>query len=393
MLFKKSILKNASAENAKEGTEYVIFKDGNMTEHKLLNLDHEMYAPFTGIIELEPTKVSKYMNGSDRNMADVSFKSIRDRNTGFIIGIPLGVDPETKRIMWERINLRGRETFDLSIPDQRARWVCIKNSHFYINSPNFQSGSKLAYKANDREEDNRTYELTRRVRRKASDIVDTLHGEELEEMGMMLGYDPSVMSTTSLFTAISKYVENPSRLDSGKTGAEIFVELYESDTRVDLSILKKGLHNGIIESTHDRGMVYRGTTLGFTEQEVLKTFRDNASVRTSIDLQTKSAAEGTSASMRKAPEQMTEAEAKIARLERMLAEKDEELKSERGVKLTAAANDDIEQINPRYAELLEEARRIKVPSPHLLGGKNASVDEKIEKLEIAIQKHSKIKSQ
>lgn len=392
MLFEKGTRKNTGAEAAKEGVEYVILKDGNGTENKLLNLDHIMYAPKEGIVELEPTKVSKYIGGADRNMADVTLKVIRDKNTGYLIGIPLTVDPKTKNIIWERINLKGREVFDLSIPDQRMKWICIKNSYFYINSPNLHKGCRLVYRANDKEESNKIYELTRRIRRKATDIADTLEGEELEEMAMMIGLDPNLMSKASLFTEVSKFVENPNRMEGGKTGAEIFMELYDSPTRIELSILKRGLATGILESTYDKGIIYRGTTLGFNESEVIKYLHDHPNTKTSIDLQSKSSQEGTQQSMRKAPEQMSEADAKIARLEKQLAEKDNELKKEREIKLDALSDADIEEINPEYAGLLEEAKRLGIRGAHLLARKG-TIEDKIVAVQEKITEHSKLKKQ
>ena len=62
-----------------------------------------MYAPSEGIVELEPTKTHRTLNGNLRHLNDVSFKQIRDRNTGFIVGLPISVDPVTDRIIYESI--------------------------------------------------------------------------------------------------------------------------------------------------------------------------------------------------------------------------------------------------------------------------------------------------
>jgi len=157
--------KNSGSETAKEGVEYIVYKVGKGNPIKLLNLDHPMYAPNEGFVVLEPTKFTKTLNGNYRHISDVSFKQIRDRSSGFIVGIPISVDPESNRIMYESINLKGVETLDLSIPDQRAKWICIKYSPFFIDSPNFQRGSKNAYKAIDREKEAQVYAKDRRTRR------------------------------------------------------------------------------------------------------------------------------------------------------------------------------------------------------------------------------------
>lgn len=365
-LFNLGTRKNSSIENAKEGVEYVMYKDGNGFEVKILNLDHEMYAPKEGIVELEPLKVPKNASGAVRHLSDVSWEVVRDRSSGFLIGIPLTINPETKKIIWQGLNLKGKETLDLSIPDQRAKWICIKFSHFYNKSPNFQSSVKMAYKAVDKEAEAESYEIVRRKRRKAVDIADALVGEELNDVALMLGYDPLVMTKSQLYMEVNKYVENPNKLEGGKTGAEIFMEIYTSETRAELAILKRGLATGILNETHDTGITYRGISLGFTQSEALTYLRSNPSTKNSIDIQSKQSQEGTNVSMGKT--------VKVDPREELIKKQAAEL-AELKARAAKLENPESEGEDTELEELIKEGHNLQIKGIHRVGA-NRPIEER-----------------
>lgn len=97
-----------TSQEAKEGREYIVIKDGRGGEHKVINFDWEGHAPKTGIVEVIPLKLAKGYNNAMRHQNEVTFGRNTDKKHGYIIGSPQAFDKDGF-ITWKRFILRGAE--------------------------------------------------------------------------------------------------------------------------------------------------------------------------------------------------------------------------------------------------------------------------------------------
>jgi len=349
---------HSAAANAVAGKDYVIFKDGNGTEYHLLNLDDDKYAPRTGIVEFVPLKTSK------RHINNVTFSQYRDSETGLVVGIPLGID-KNKQVIWQTINVRDTVAFDLSIPMERAKAIIFGRSFYVKGSPNFRNGSKTVYKKADKEEEANTFMKTRAIKRQAEDIASALFGDALRDMGYALGKDPKFMSPTMLMMEVIKEAEkDPQR----------FMEIYNSDARQQLTVIKRGLATGVLEQSLNTGITYNGIPLGHSDFEAMDYLKKNPSTFTSIDLQAKKREDETNKSMSKtyqkeAVEIRDEKDAKLAILQAEL----EQIKKERDIAAQKAlelqSQNDITEADPELAAMRKRAVELKIKGAALFKDK------------------------
>jgi hypothetical protein len=371
-VFNLGTSKNSGARGAEEGVHYKIVKDGNNLEHKILNFENPDLCPRTGIIELEPLKSSR------RHLNHVSFRIIKDKEYGVLVGIPLDVDPKTKQLIFQKITLEEHETLDLSIPEQAMKWACIKRSHFYTKkdafgkelNPNFQAGSKTQYKAIDKEADALRFEKERRIKRSAIDIAESLIGIELEDFALNIGLDPRMLSPKTLWMEVVKYAEEKPLK---------FMEVWNSDSRVELSVLKRGISMGVISETIDKGINYNGLTLGFNEPEAVKYLKDHPSTRVSIDALSRKTDEQSEASMRVEPVIVDEKDAEIQRLKKQLAQMQTNAREATEKAIELQTESDLLEADPELAELIKEAKSLDVRGVHNMKDKakiRLKIDEK-----------------
>ena len=343
---------NSSLFAGEEGVHYVVYKNSKGVSEKLLNIDHEMYAPKQGIVQIEPLKIAKARNPGGgfrqtlRHLNIVQMSVVRDKKTGYLIGIPLGWSKDDKSINWKTIRIEGELSFDLSIPSQRAEWIIVKNSQFLEGSPNFLASSKTIYRAVDVEKEATDFQLLRKTKRKAVEIADSLVGKDLEDVALMLNFDPKAYTPASLSMAIIKFAEDSNKRD-GKTGAERFMEVWNSDTRAELAILRRAMNMGVVTTTMDAGINYNALTLGFNEAEAVGYLKTHPQTSTSIDLATKSRdAAGNQAMGIKE----VNPNAEIERLKEELAKKEREAEE-----LKASLEKKVDE-DPELTELINEAK-------------------------------------
>lgn len=366
--FNLSTEKNSGNRVPKEGVDYIVVTDGNGGEIKLLNLENPELAPFEGIVELVPLKFAKGFGNAIRHQNEASFRCIRDKRTGWLIGIPLpGFQGKNREIQFERFTVRSAEFLDLSIPKDRLKWICIKNGPFLKGSPNFQSQSKTIYEAVDKERQATEFHANRRTKRKASEIAESLHGQELIDMAIALGLDPKILSTTQLEMEVIKFAENPNR-ENGKTGAERFLEIYNSDSRLELTILKRAISVGIVSENLNQGINYNGVSMGFTEFEALQFLKKSPQLLNSIDLQSKTRNDASTQAFATAPAPVKdEKDAVIERMKKEMAEMQARLAKTSEIAAEAVAANDVKAIDSELSDLIEEAKRLGIKAPHLIG--------------------------
>jgi hypothetical protein len=379
-LFNLSANKNSEAKGFEEGVHYKIIKDGNGLEYRIINFENTDLCPREGLIELEPLN----MKNKERHRANVNFRIVRDKEMDVIVGIPLSIDPKTKQLVFEKITLEGGETLDLSIPKEAMKWACIKRSHFFTDvrdgvemNKNFQAGSKTKYKAVDKERENLNYIKQRQIKRKAVDIAEGLFGSELEDFALSIGINPKVMSPMSLSVEVIKFSES---------NAAKFMEVWNSSTREEMSILKRGLSVGVLRQDLDKGINYNGLTLGFNEPEAIKYLSDHPATKLSIDTLSRKSESNSKVAMSLpdvvAPAIKDEKDAEIERLRKALANAEKNAANANEVAIELQSNFDLQETDPELAELIKEAKSLDIRGVHNMKDKEKIRQKIAEKKEL-----------
>ena len=372
-VFNLSTDKNSGNMIPKEGVDYITVTDGNGGEIKILNLENEDLAPRTGLVEITPLKISWGFMGAVRHQNEVHFKNIRDRRTGWLIGIPLaGFTGRNKEIKFEPFTIRGTEVFDLSIPKDRLKWICIKHSSFLKGSPNFLQQSKTIYEHVDRERQATEFHLNRKNKRKASEIAESLHGQDLIDMALALNLgSPKTMSTSQLEMAVINFAENTNKVN-GKTGADIFLEVYNSETRLELTILNRAITTGVVSLDRQNGYTFNGVSLGFSEFEAVHFLKKSPQLMNSIDLRASTLNDSTvqAYSEPKAPVLKDEKDAEIERMKKEMEAMQSRLAKANEIAAEAVGDKEINDIDPELSDLIAEAKRLQIGAPHLIGRKD-----------------------
>ncbi len=368
MSFNIAASKNTSGGSTDGGAEYPDFierEEGIGNPVKYLNLESPKYAPFTGIVEVVPTRLNLATDGiKKRHEPSVIFSVIKDRQTGWRIGVPQQFSPKINMIEHLSFKLEGTEFLDLSIPIQRIKYICIKYSNFLKTSPNFRIGSKTVYEFVDREEQAKEFKQDRRTRKKADDIVDSLYGAELKEIGTMLNFDVKLMSEETLWKKVAEFVEDKKR-ENGKTGAERFMEIYNSETRRELTTLKRGLSTGVVMHTPLDGYTYNGFSMGNSEPDALMYLRNNSNVFVAIDTLSKQLESGgTQAQSSGETKQSTPQSLELERVKRELEETREKLAEANSKGASESADSDLAGADPELANLIEQAKALKLKGVH-----------------------------
>lgn len=258
-------------ENATRGSNtkdfYVIITDGNGSKERVINFDNEEICPKQGLIEVIPLKERK---GFENN---VKFRRVKDRATQCWIGIPEGINDDTKKITYQLITVIGRRIYDLSNEKDRKEWICIKYSPYLQGSPNQDRNGAPLFKVYDKEKQAVENLQKTRLKRKAAVIADVLEGEDLNDMLRACGIGVAGLSEIMKLNAITQFAdENP----------DIFLKHWESPLRQEAFILKQAIEFDLIQVDNNIGLIYRTLSLGLTEQEAVIYLKEHPNVSTAI---------------------------------------------------------------------------------------------------------------
>lgn len=314
---------NNVSEMLKEGVDYIIVKDGNGAETKIVNLANEKYCPRKGFIEIEAMKKSN----KHENVKMV--RKIRDKKTNLFWGIPTGINPETKELQFKAIWIDNKMIFDLSIPDQAMTCAIILNSQYIEGSPN-QQGRSL-WKVIDKEVLAHKEINKRTLRRQAEAIIETLSGNALVETAINLGINTEANSSVFMMTnEIYRVME----LDPKK-----FIELHNNPEREYISVFNKAVAKGFI--THDvvtGNYIYGNIPLGHNKEMAIKFLVDNTGMATTLNAK----CDMQDAESRKSMEvqqETAQSQSKEAEMQRKIMELEAEL----------AKNKPVEEFKPPFA--------------------------------------------
>jgi hypothetical protein len=341
--FNLGVKTRAGEDLVKENVHYKLFKDGNGVEYKIVNFENPEICPREGIVQLHPLRLTT------RHENRVGFKQVIDRRTGIIYGIPTGINAKTKELEFMKINLRDSETLDLTNPVDAMKWTVIRNSFFVEGSPNLTGKAK--YKVFDVERNAINYLNNRAQKRKAVDIAEGLTGEQLVDMARNLGIPPENNSIPTMhMEVIKKSEDNP----------KLFMEIWDSPTRVQLTILKRALSVGVVTFDPAIGYNYNGAPLGQNEAMAVEYLREYPSTCQAIDILSKKQEDDGVKAMATAVERpvLDDKDARIAKLEAELAAREAILNDLSAVKIVEDSS-----IHQKY---LEEGKRLGIKGVHMI---------------------------
>jgi hypothetical protein len=256
------------SEMLKEGVDYIIVKDGNGAETKIVNLANEKYCPRKGFIEIEA------MRKSNKHENVKMIRKIRDKKTNLFYGIPTGINSETKELQFKAIWIDNKMLFDLSIPDQAMACAIILNSQYIEGSPN-QQGRSL-WKVIDKEVIAHKEINKRTLRRQAEVIIESLSGSALEEAAINLGIN--VDANRSVFMMTNE-IYRVMELDPKK-----FIELHNNPEREYISVFNKAVAKGfIVNDVLTGNYIYGNIPLGHNKEMAIKFLVDNTGMATTLN--------------------------------------------------------------------------------------------------------------
>jgi hypothetical protein len=339
--FNLDVKSKAGESLLKEGVHYKVFKDGNGVEYKVVNFENPDICPREGIVELHPLKVSS------RHRNIVGFKTVVDKITGIIYGIPNGVNPQTKQLEFLKITLTDSETLDLKNPLDAMKCTVIRNSFFLEGSPNLSGKPK--YKIHDTEREAILFLAQRAIKRKAVDISEGLTGSQLVDMARNLGIPPENNSIPTMHKEVIKRAEN----DPQK-----FMDIWDSPTRKELTVLKRAMSVGVVTFDPQLGYNYNGSPLGQMEGMAVEYLKDYPQICQTIDMLSQKQESDSVKAMAGTEKKLVvdSKDARVAALEAELAANKELLKKLSAEKITGDGD--------LHAKYLVEAKRLDLKGAH-----------------------------
>lgn len=310
---------------------FTIVKDGHGFDVKIANLDHPVWAPFTGVVKVEAINIKKQV------AKNIVIKNSFDKETGAIFGVVLGVDRVSKGLMYEKITLHEMEFFDLSNRKERQRYIVLSRHPSFEGSPN-QFG-RSEYRIIDQEKKASSYLEQRSERKRAMEIADNLTFEQIVEIAPAFGIRPESHSQSMLTAEIYKIADN----DHKK-----FLGVWDNPDRKGMTTFKRALKNGLINFEPINGFTYEGHQLGRTEANAFKYLTSNVQLLTTLDMISKEKEKFSTHSFSPIVPQKADP---VSELEKALAEKERELEELRS-KINTTPVFDAE------GDLKDEAKRL-----------------------------------
>lgn len=271
-----------------EGTHYEIVKDGTGYGYKYAILDHEMWAPKEGIVEIRRLKNNLTLAGTPKNDDEVIIKRYMDRPTNLLIGLHTGVNDRTKTINHNYVKLEGSMMFDLSIPADRRLYIIAMRSPMVEGSPN-QSG-KPVYKLYDKQIIASKNIDKRSLRRKCEDIIESLKHGQLEEMARNIGVNVEAnRNHDMLLDEVYRISENDPRK---------FIEIFENPNREYITIFHRARAKNIITLDFaSNTFMYGGIVLGHSQDAAINFLTESQGIASAMKIQCDDIDKGTKQSM------------------------------------------------------------------------------------------------
>lgn len=264
---------------ATKGLPWKYMQDGNGMNVKIIDFDAigEDIMPKSGQIVYEATKKSARIIGA--KIIGYGYSCGRDILSEAMVGIPTGIHPKSKEIIFQRMSLFPLNTYDLSIPMQRKQAIVLRYSYIVIGSPNL-SANMACHMFREHDVEKAAYLDIQRIEdaQRALTIAKGLKGDELADMARNMGIMPEVVSLPILTAEVMKAAE--------KRPNE-FLEMYESPNRQFVTILKRALDTGLVSFTPMEGYKYNAQYIGQYEPNVYEYFRKYPDVAEALEIKSK----------------------------------------------------------------------------------------------------------
>lgn len=259
-------------------SKFVIHKDGNNQEYKIVNFDNPEMVPDKGI------KVVRAIKKSSRHQPSFSIRSVKDPITGIIFGVPIGLHEVTKNLRFQLIELNDFRQFDLSIPQDRAEWAVISRAPFLAGSP-FQKG-KPAYILEDIEADAEKKVKNIGEKRSAYNTMDNLSFIQIVDMARLCGgIDTKNSSVNVIRGELYEFIDSKEK----DKGAKKFNEIWKSSNREVMTVFKRCESVGLVHFDVVSGQyLWKNTTqLGTSEPMAIEHIGKNPSLLMGMDSESK----------------------------------------------------------------------------------------------------------
>lgn len=210
------------------------------------------------VIELRALRVDKHKELKDT----ISWS--KDPTTAIYYGIPFGLHPDGN-VKWRKILLQEFNSFDLRRPDEAQQWiVCMMHSH--IKGTPFESSDPLFY-IYDADVEAGMESRKALVRSSAINKAYKIKKEEMLNFHRYLGINtPQEITPQRIKGDIIVFADqNP----------EEFLRKMEDPNRKLQELFNAGQALGAITHDLDKGFVFRGTFLGFTDLEVIRFLQED----------------------------------------------------------------------------------------------------------------------
>ena len=237
---------------------------GNMKVFNFKNIETE------GIREVVPVDEKKLLN--------LSFKCVKDPRTNIWYGIQESLDQKTGRVIFKRITIPGRRTYDLQYTADAEEYAVVKRHVSMLSSP-YQRGKPII----------RVYDRVAIATAKLKEIdlgMDAVHiarkelsGEELIDFARVLGITPENNEPLVVKQLLAEKAQrNPKE----------FMRAYHDGNREIIVAFKRAIAVGLIKYTLDGGYIYKeGYPLGSSEITAIATLRSKTELLNSIDVESK----------------------------------------------------------------------------------------------------------
>lgn len=205
------------------------------------------------IIELKAIKIDKH-----KELADTISWS-KDHTTAIYYGIPFGfhIDGNVK---WRKILLQEFNSFNLRNPDEAKQWIVIR-MHPHIKGSPFQAADPIFEIFDADVEASKTSNRAMLV----SNAINKAYKMKKNE----------ILNFHRYLNLPSPFEITPSRIKSdivtfAMENPEEFMARYDAENRKIYEVFSSAKALGIISYDLEKGFIYKGTFLGFTDFEVIR---------------------------------------------------------------------------------------------------------------------------
>ncbi len=252
--------------------KFIIVKDGNNQEHKVVNFDNPDMVKRTG------TVIIRAIRKQSRHQPNSMFRCYRDRETGIIWGIPNGIDQFNKNLLFQSIAVNDIRSYDLSVMQDRQEYAVISKAPFLKGSP--YAKGKPSHEIYDVQE-----EALRKIekidaRLESDKIIKALSPLQILDMARNCGgIDTNNNSEIVIKAELYDFVERE---------PEKFMAIWNNTNRQILTVFNRCKVTGLISFDLNNGYLWKkATQLGTSEPMALAYMAKHQSLLLAMDMESK----------------------------------------------------------------------------------------------------------